>query len=138
MGPDAERSIRRLSHLQEIHADLLQKIAALAHLRKQIQRTEAALHAKIAYRKQRRKMQRTRNITLAMGPESLVGFSRCDGSPHMFQIKAVAQLPPKVAHAIYPKTGFHHRSGWDRNYRSQRGRARLHRCFRLVTRQAAG
>ena len=38
MGPDAERS--RLSHLQEIHADLLQKIAALALLRKQIQRTE--------------------------------------------------------------------------------------------------
>ena len=59
MGPEAERSIRRLSHLQEIHADLLQKIAALAHLRKQIQRAEAALHAKIAYREQWRKMQRT-------------------------------------------------------------------------------
>ena len=41
MGPDAERSISGLSHLQEIHADLLQKIAALALLRKQIQRTEA-------------------------------------------------------------------------------------------------
>lgn len=60
MGPDAERS--RLSHLQEIHADLLQKIAALALLRKQIQRTEAVLHAKIAYRKQWRKMHRTRPV----------------------------------------------------------------------------
>jgi hypothetical protein len=62
MGPDAERSISRLSHLQEIHADLLQKTAALAHLRMQIERTEAALHAKIAYRKQWRKMQRTRPV----------------------------------------------------------------------------
>ena len=48
----------RLSHLQEIHADLLEKVSALASLRKQVQQKEAALHAKIAARKQWKKPTR--------------------------------------------------------------------------------
>jgi hypothetical protein len=35
----------------------------------------------------------------------------------MIQIKAAVRLPPKMAHAVQPKTGFHHRGGWHRHHR---------------------
>jgi hypothetical protein len=47
----------------------------------------------------------------------------------MIQINAAARLPPKMAHGI--KTAFHHRSGRDRDDRSQRGYTRLRPIFRL-------
>jgi hypothetical protein len=47
-----------LSHLQQIHADLVRKLQPLARLRKEIQREEAALRAKIAYQKQWKKIPR--------------------------------------------------------------------------------
>ena len=62
MGPNAKGSNSRLSYLQEIHADLVKKLSALARLRKQIEREEAALHAKIASQKQQRDMNRTRPV----------------------------------------------------------------------------
>ena len=43
----------------------------------------------------------------------------CDGSPRIIQIQAFARLQPKVAHAIEPKTGLHHRSGRNCDCRSQ-------------------
>ena len=57
----------RLSHLQQIHADLVRGRAALARLRKEVQRTEAALRAKIAYQKQWTSIQRTRPIDARFG-----------------------------------------------------------------------
>ena len=92
MGTNAESPNSRLPYLETIHADLVQKVWALERLRKQVEQKEAALHAKVASQKQQRNMRRTRrvdtstvkppplvrvfapNITLAMGPESLVGF----------------------------------------------------------------
>jgi hypothetical protein len=50
----------RLSHLQDIHADLLRKVGELATLRKQVQRKEAARHAQVAPRNNLRKMLPTR------------------------------------------------------------------------------
>jgi hypothetical protein len=57
MVPNVGSSNDRLSHLQDIHADLLRKTAVLASLRKQVERKEAALHAKVASRKQLSQMQ---------------------------------------------------------------------------------
>jgi hypothetical protein len=62
-----ESSNVRLSHLQKIHADLVRRRAALARLRKEVQRTKAALRAKIAYQKQWSKMQRTRPVDTKFG-----------------------------------------------------------------------
>ena len=45
MGTNAENPNSRLSYLEKIHADLLEKVSALASLRKQVQQKEAALHA---------------------------------------------------------------------------------------------
>jgi hypothetical protein len=47
----------------------------------------------------------------------------------MIQINAAARLPPKMAHGI--KTAFHHRSGRDREERSQRGCTGLRPIFHL-------
>jgi hypothetical protein len=52
------------------------------------------------------------------------------GKPTMIQINAAARLPPKMAHAI-KTTAFHHRSGRDRDDRSQRGYTRLRPVFHL-------
>ena len=49
MTRSPESSNVRLSHLQKIRADLFRRRAALARLRKEVQLTEAALRAKIAY-----------------------------------------------------------------------------------------
>ena len=43
MGPNVEAINVRLSHLQNVRADLLRKVVALASLRKQVQLREAAL-----------------------------------------------------------------------------------------------
>ena len=56
MVPNVESSSVRLSHLQDIHADLLRKVGELAILRKQVQLEEAALQAKVASRNHLRKM----------------------------------------------------------------------------------
>jgi len=47
----------------------------------------------------------------------------------MIQINTAAQLSQKVLHGI--KTAFHHRTGCDCGYRSQRGRTRLRRVRHL-------
>jgi hypothetical protein len=49
MGPNIGNSSSRLSRLQNIHAELLRKKAALEILRKQVLQKEAAREAKIAY-----------------------------------------------------------------------------------------
>ena len=72
MEPNAECPNSRLSYLQNTHADLVEKISALARLRKQVQRKEAALHAKIAYQKQRN-MRRTRPVDISHGQARTLG-----------------------------------------------------------------
>jgi hypothetical protein len=57
MVPNIGSSMLRLAHLQDMHADLLRKMAVLARLRKQVERKEAALHVQAASRKQLRQMQ---------------------------------------------------------------------------------
>ena len=92
MGPNAGTSNSRLPYLEKIHADLVEKVSALARLRKQVQRKEVALQQRLLIKNNRgtcggpdRSMLRTvklrplvkfshSNITLAMGQESLVGF----------------------------------------------------------------
>jgi hypothetical protein len=60
MESNVESANARLSHLQDIHADLNRKVAALASLRKQVQEREAALHAERAARNQLRRMLATK------------------------------------------------------------------------------
>ena len=57
MVPNVGSSKLRLAYLQDIHGDLLRKMAALATLRKQVERREEALHAKVASRNQLRQKQ---------------------------------------------------------------------------------
>ena len=73
MGPNTESSNSRLSYLENIHADLVEKVSALARLRKQVQRKEAALHAKIAYQKQCRNLGRTRPAAASHGQARILG-----------------------------------------------------------------
>jgi hypothetical protein len=50
---------------------------------------------------------------------------------------AVARQPPKMAYAVQPKTGFHHRGARDRHHRYQCGCGGLHPIFRLVNEASA-
>jgi hypothetical protein len=49
MAPNTRSFSSRLSRLQNIHADLLKRKAALESLRKQVQQKEAEREAKVAY-----------------------------------------------------------------------------------------
>ena len=73
MGPNAESPNSRLSYLENIHAELVEKVSALARLRKQVQRKEAALHAMIAYQKQRTNTRRTWPVDASHGQARTLG-----------------------------------------------------------------
>lgn len=67
MRPNANSSNSHLTYLETIHADLVQKVWALERLRKQVERKEAALNAKIASQKQQRNIRRTRSLDTSHG-----------------------------------------------------------------------
>jgi hypothetical protein len=73
MGPKVNNSNSRLPYLEKIHADLIQKVWALERLREQVEKKEAALHAKIASQKQQRNMRRTRPVHTSPGQARTLG-----------------------------------------------------------------
>ena len=73
MRPNANSSNSRLTYLETIHADLVQKVWALERLRKQVEQKEAALHAKVASQKQQRNMRRTRRVDASHGQAPTLG-----------------------------------------------------------------